>query len=449
MNRASLTIIVLLVISVTLLSCGSSAPSSTTTQTTTSGLKFRAFVTNPLHPASGGGGTPVINIVDAAKDILSPAFIPLAANGLSDAGPMALSPNLQFTLVYSPTDESLLLLSNSAESTASSVSGSGLAPVALPASTQSFFIWIDNRTAFVAMPTASVTGASPGLVDRIDTGFASISARIPIPAARYVFGSHNGNRILALSESTGTVTVIAPSLIGDPMQSALTPVCCFDHPVGALFSSDDSTAYILECGPECGGTAAAVTLLDLTTNTITQSIPVDGATAALISGSTLYVAGTPPTPMGGNTCTGTTTAASNCGRLDTVNLTSNTVTGSAIITDGYHSLMQLGANGQLFVGASNCTNITPGSGGTGETRGCLSIFSTGSSAVVIPPQTGDVTGIAPITGRSIVYVCQNGGLFIYDTTTDMLELFPSSMTAPVIVGRAVDVKLVDAGPPPQ
>jgi hypothetical protein len=448
LNRASLTIILLLAACLILLSCGSSNP-STSSNTVTSGLKFRAFITNPLNPASGGGGTPVVNIVDAAKDVLSPAFIALASSGLADAGMMALSPNSQFSLIYSPSSNNLLVVSNSAESVASISGTTALSPVALPATTESFFFWIDNRTAFVALPSAPVTGQSPGLVDRIDTGTASITAKIPIAGARYVFGSHNGNRILALSEATGTVTVIAPSLIGDPTQSPLTPVCCFDHPAGAVFSADDSTAYILECGPECGGTTAAVTLLDLSTNTITQSIPVDGATAALISGSTLYVAGTPPTPMGGNTCTGTTTAATNCGRLDVVNLSSNAVTSSAVITDGYHSLMQLGGNGQLFIGATNCTNITQSSGSTGEVRGCLSIFNTSSSAVVVPPQNGDVTGIAPITSRSIVYVCQNGGFFIYDTTTDMLKVFPSNMQAPSIIGRAVDVKLVDPGPPPQ
>ena len=33
----------------------------------------------------------------------------------------------------------------------------------------------------------------------------------------------------------------------------------FDHPVKAVFSSDGSTAYILSCGPECGGTTSSYT----------------------------------------------------------------------------------------------------------------------------------------------------------------------------------------------
>ena len=69
----------------------------------------------------------------------------------------------------------------------------------------------------------------------------------------------------------------------------------------AIFSDDDSTAYILNCGPECGGTTASVTLLDVNSNLVGPTIPVDAATFGLLSGNTLYVAGTKP---GANTCAG-------------------------------------------------------------------------------------------------------------------------------------------------
>src|SRR5262249_1997113 len=158
--------------------------------------------------------------------------------------------------------------------------------------------------------------------------------------------------------------------------------------VWGIFSSDDSMAYILNCGPECGGTSAGITVLDMSSNTAGTPLPVDAATIGLLSGSTLYLAGTPPpNPLGTNTCTGTTTSATTCGRLEVVDIGSMTVTASAIITDGYHDRIEMGANGQLFVGAHNCTNITiPG----GEVRGCLSIFDTNKSTVVIPPDNGDV-----------------------------------------------------------
>ncbi|MBA3914890.1 MAG: hypothetical protein H0X25_13795, partial [Acidobacteriales bacterium] len=54
--------------------------SGSTSGTTTSGLTFRAFVSNPLQPLSTGGGVPVINIVDATHDTLSGSRISLTGS---------------------------------------------------------------------------------------------------------------------------------------------------------------------------------------------------------------------------------------------------------------------------------------------------------------------------------------------------------------------------------
>jgi hypothetical protein len=295
------------------------------------------------------------------------------------------------------------------------------------------FVDPDNATGWAAVPNAAVLGQDPGVVEVMTLGLASIRATLPIRGAHYVVLSHSGDRVLAMGETFDTVTVIDPSLIGTATDPR-TPVCCFDHPVGGIFSSDDSTAYIFNCGPECGGIAAGITVIDMNTNTIGTTIPVDGATAGLLSGNLLYVAGTPSAP--GNDCAGTTTAATVCGRLDTVDLGSMTVTGSAIITDGYHTRMEMGANNRLFVAAKNCTMIN--NPPPGEVRGCLSIFNTTNSNVVIPPAIGDVTGLQAITNRGLVYVVQDGELFIYDTTTDQLQSKQVDIT-----GQAFDVKLVD------
>jgi hypothetical protein len=90
----------------------------------------------------------------------------------------------------------------------------------------------------------------------------------------------------------------------------------------------------------------------------------------------------------------------------------------------------------LFIGAHNCTKINVSGG---EIRGCLSIFDTGTAKVVIPPNAGDVTGLAPIPQRTVVYVIQDGELRVFDTTTD--ALLPDHQTD--IVGQLVDVKAVD------
>ena len=426
-----------------LVGCGGSAPSN---QQMLSGVKFRAFVSNPLQPVATGGGTPVINIVDAAKDVLSFARISLAATNVQFPGMMQLSPNRQLTVVYDPDSNNLVTISNPSEAQLTGAGGNTLSSVALPGFSESMFVWIDSATAFAAIPSAAVLAGAPGLVDRINLATATVSAQIPVPAAHFIVQSHSGNTILALSDTTGAVTAIFPSLIGTNQSgSAIVPVeCgsgvtdCFDHPVWAVFSSDDNTAYIFECGPQCNGTAAAVTVLDMTASppTIGTRIAVDGATYGMLSGTTLYVAGTPES--GSNSCAGTSTSASSCGRLDLVDTATLAVTSSAVITDGYHNRMELGANGQLFVGAHNCTNINISGG---EVRGCLSIFNTANSRVVVPPEIGDVTGIAPIATRNVVYVCQGGALRIFDTTTDTLQANQVN-----IIGQATDVKLIDAAP---
>jgi hypothetical protein len=64
---------------------------------------------------------------------------------------------------------------------------------------------------------------------------------------------------------------------------------------------------------------------------------------------------------------------------------------------------------------------------------------------VVPPQIGDATGIAPIPGRNIVYVCEGGVFQVFDTTTDQL-LVQVSPNLIDVVGYSIDVKVVD--PPP-
>lgn len=275
-------------------------------------------------------------------------------------------------------------------------------------------------------------GLAPGAIEVLNLASPAISSTISVPAAHYVVSSHNGNRLLVFSDNSDTVTVIDTNNIGT-VQPITSGIGGFDRPVYAFFSSDDNTAYVLNCGPECGGTAASIQPVDLTTNTLSGApIPVAAASVGLVQGTTLYVAGTPPTAPA-NSCTGESTAATTCGRLSVVDLNAKTVSASYVITDGYHIRMGLSDNGRLFIGARNCTNISISGG---EVRGCLSIFDTLSPTVVIPPQVGDATGVQPIAKRNICYVVQNGQFFIYDTTTD--KIHPTATTI-ILNGQLVDV----------
>jgi hypothetical protein len=400
----------LLVGCLSVISCGSSSPSTATT-TGPSGLKFRAFVSNPLSPNSIGTASPVLNIVNASTDAESASVVSLTG-AVTNAGMMVLSPNRVFTLVLNPTGTSVAVVNNSVEAVISTVN--------LPGSTQSIFVWIDNATAYAAVPTAPVTsaqGPSPGAVVLVNLAASGTLATIPVPGAQYVIESHDGSRVLAFGNNPQAVTIISTSQVGtttDPRTLLLNP--SFDHPVWAVFSSDDTRAYILNCGPECGGSAASVAVLDMTQSPpqIITTVAVPAATYGILSGSTLYVAGTSST--GGN--------------LSLISVASNTVTNTSAIaiSNGFHNRMAVTSNGKLYIGARTCS------------AGCLSIFNIATGTVDIPQISGDVTGIQPITGRNVVYVCQNGALNIYNTVNDSLQTTP----AVDIVGQAMDVELVDS-----
>jgi hypothetical protein len=439
--KAALALLVLIAASVAMVSCSNNySYNGTNTQINPATIKVHVFVSNPLFP-NGTSTAAVLNVVDGQRDLLSPGVVSVGAT-IPTPGQMVLFPNKRFTLVYSSSNNVISLINNRTQSLSQNSSGNTTS-ITLPGFSESMVVAPDNATGFAAVPTAQVTprtGVAPGLVELLDLSNGVITAGIPVAGAQFLAQSHNGNRILVLGSRQDTVTLLAPSAVGtstDPRTDIQSPL--FDHPVWAAFSDDDSTAYILNCGPECGGTTASVTLLDLNSNLVGPTIPVDAATFGLLSGNTLYVAGTKP---GANTCAGsaTPTLATTCGQVSVIDLTSGTVSATGTITDGYHNHMEMGANNQLFIGARTCTNINvAGSGSTlGEIRGCLSIFDTAKATVVIAPKIGDVTGIQAINRRSVVYVVLNGNLSIFDTTTDKLQT-----TQVDIIGQAVDVKQVD------
>jgi hypothetical protein len=424
LKRALILLSFLLPVSLVFLSCGSSPSSS---GTSTSGLKFRAFISQDVN--NGGLG---VQIIDAEKDVRAPVA---AISAGATPGLMVVTPNRVQTLVFSHADNKLTLISNGGESPS--------AQVTLPGFTESFVVSPDSLTAYIAVPTAPIVAQSPGAIEVLNMNTGAILAELDLPAVRFLALGHSGNRLLAFSDNSDSVAVISFGT-GNP---TVTFVGGFDRPVTAFFSGDDNTAFVVNCGAECGGSQASVQKFDLTNTTcppfgVCAPVAVPVATVAVLNGTTMYLAGTPvpdPDPL---PCTGQITTAASCGLLTVFDLTSMTVVNAApiIITDGYHNRMALGANGQLFVGAKTCSEIIPPipPPPDAEVRGCLSIYNTLTGAVVIPPANGDVTGIEPISNRNVVYLVQGGELQIYDTTTDKLQT-----TQIDISGEVVDVKTVD------
>ena len=436
------------------LSCGGSPSCSTTT----SGIKNRAFVTNNVSSGSGVAG---VYIVNADTDVRGPTA-PISVGNTPVM--MVLTPNRAQTLVFSGngtqfSDNQFSIVNNAREAVAFHLT--------LPGMTESFVVSPDSSAAYVAVPLAPVNGQSQGIVGAISLSSGGIIGVADVPAVHYLSISNTGNRLLGFSDNSDEVAVITTSLIATG--NAVTYIGGFDRPVSAFFSSDDSTAYVLNCGAECGGTQASVQKLEMTPaqcqpDGVCTPVPVPAASIALVSGSTMYMAGTPFSAGGGPSlfCSAgtTTTQATYCGMLTTFDLNAMSVINAApiFITDGYHNRMSMAANGQLFIGASTCTEIST----TTETRGCLSIYNTmrattvGSvppGGVLIPPENGDVTGLQPIAKRNAVYVIQGqgvllgGSLFIYDATTDALEYNPNDPNNPGhingLVGNFFDVKAVD------
>jgi len=389
-----LRLFLLLVFSVLLMvSCGGGSGSSTSSTAATSKIAERVFVSNEQSND--------LQIVDAQKDLLSTFTI---ATG---AAPTLLleSPVKDVTLVFNSGNNSVGIVDNTLESMTSQIT--------LPDSTESIAISPDGHTAYASVRNAAA-------VEVLDLVSKVIKTTVSVPGVRRVVLSHNGNTLLAFNDvlpnsfsviDTTNLAAGAVAVTGSGLE----------HPVTAVFSTDDSTAYILNCGPECGGSAASVTGLTIAGNVIGGSVAVPGATVGLLNNGSLFVAGNASASF-----------VSGNGQLSVIDPTNLTLSKSAIaITDGIHHLMTMGSNGQLFIGSQSCS-------GTNNT-GCLSIYNTTSGAVTTDPPRGDVTGMEPIPNRNVVYVCEGGELRVYDTTTDNLLTLATPLD---VVGKAVDAREV-------
>lgn len=222
----------------------------------------------------------------------------------------------------------------------------------------------------------------------------------------------------------------------------------FDRPVKAVFSADGSSAYILSCGPECGGSASAVTILPVAPLNVTDgqqsgSLPTQsalntiavpgGASNALEDSTTLYVLGQALAPSGDGLFTG---------NLTPVNLTTNTAGTAISVSDsapGQRTRMILADDNTLWLGGIRCTEGERYA--TNQSYGCLTMFNTSTNTVsLIEPYQGDLTGIAAVTGLDKVYIAEGGQVYIY-ATADGSAINNFYVT---VTGTAYDVAYMDA-----
>ncbi len=233
----------------------------------------------------------------------------------------------------------------------------------------------------------------------------------------------------------------------------------FDRPVKAVFSVDGGTAYILSCGPECGGSAASVTPLPIapmifllgqqsgtlpTTSALASSvIPVPGgASNALVDSTTMYVVGQQPVKGTSQTLWG--------GNLTVLDLSQSPVQVSSpiSISDGVPqgpSRMLLADDNTLWIAMTKCTNgvraNSPANYPSGD--GCLTMVNvsnpTSPTVTLLEPYLGDATGIAAVTGLHKIYTAIGGQVYIY-STVDGTSIDNQYVT---VTGVASDVAYMD------
>jgi DNA-binding beta-propeller fold protein YncE len=422
LKKSALLFLTLAIASFSLVSCNGSVHIALPP----SGLSQRVLASQSASAPTAFAG---LVVIDGQYNTLGRGII----NAGTSPGLMAISPDRSTLLSFDIASNKVDVVNTAKQA----VTGT----VQLPGPTMSMAV-PNPSFGYAAVPAAPINGAAAGALIEMNLTSPSITATISVPNAQTVVSSPSGNQLLVFSNDSDSVTVVAPSLVsvGTPVT---TVIAGFDRPVSAVFSSDGSIAYVLNCGAECGGTQASVQILNMgaTTPTLGALVPVDGATIAYLNGSQLWVAGNSPT---NNSCAGETTSATTCGRLDTVDVNTMMVTGSITITDGYHDRISFGLGGQLFIGSYTCTNIGNVNDPQGEVRGCLSIYNAVNNTVVIPPDNGDVTGLQNFSTLYVEYVAEGGNLRVYSTTSDTLLITQYIETGTIVItGFITDVKAVD------
>ncbi|WP_158749028.1 hypothetical protein [Acidobacterium sp. S8] len=222
----------------------------------------------------------------------------------------------------------------------------------------------------------------------------------------------------------------------------------FDHPTKAVFSPDGSTAYVLNCGPECGGTTSGVTAIPITASSLnpsgvgasgiallaTQTMAVPGGvTNGLFNGSTFYLSGQQIQPDG-----------LLAGNLSILNPATGQVTGQYSISDGTHNKMILADDNTLWIGSYQCQSgeryKLSQSSAPGTPFGCITMFNTANNTALVESFKGDGTGVAAVTGLNKVYTAEGGQVYIYNTADGSAR----DNTNVTVNGTAYDVAYMDA-----
>jgi len=451
LKKSILVLVVGLWAGLSFISCGSYNANSGTG----GALPDRVLASQGVTTFSTFGALVTIN----GQNDTIPRVPPVSAG--TSPGLMAISPGRNLVTAFDSIGQTVFAVDTA--------KGTAIGSLHIQGLTSSMVIPGSLPLAYAAVPSATVSGFSfIGAVDSLNFGAGQLTT-IAAPSAQTVVSNQDGTQLLVFSNGSDAITVLSPNAAVPPVDtSCVNPapngppnaVCTIvqdprlSRPVNAIVNGN--TAYVMNCGFECGGTQqASIALFDMGNLTVTSTITVNGATDAVLNGSTLYVVGngTPTGPLCSNLTNSINppTAATYCGTLDIVNLSTmsdpyyNNPGVEIAIPDGYHNRIDLTTDGQLFVGSRTCTNIGNVNNPVGEVRGCLAIYNTTKNALVIPPDNGDVDGLQGFTTRYIEYVAEGGNLRVYNTTKDVLYINSDFLPTGSIdvVGYVGDIKAID------
>jgi hypothetical protein len=423
--------------------------------------------------ANGSSGS--LQIVDALRDIRSnventkPSF---SISGYGSGYPVTILnfPAETRGYVYSTSDGSLTNVNYSTEASAGSVGTfqSGVGAVAVP---QTFSHFYGAEESLGVLEVADTLNGGTYALNLPNVFQVAVNTGDTVALAM-VRNSNLLYRVFKLNSQQFPTSAAAIAATGsEDCEPALLPIYCvvpvpgtYDNPSGVSFSLDGTTAYVLNCGPECGGTTASITLLQqgpLNINTIPSSpvqpnpqianVPVPGGvTDVLSNGTTLYIAGQQKQPDG-----------LFAGFLSTMNLATNTITGKYSISDGTHAKMLFADNNTLWIGSQYCA--TGERAKLGQNYNCLTMVvlggatlspqivpnvTPGSPTAVVPYPNennnqyyyGSLTGLCWVEGYNKVYTAYGGQVHIF-STVDGSEIDNEYVT---VQGTALDVAYMDA-----
>jgi hypothetical protein len=438
------------------------------------------------------GGLGALEIVDGSRDIRSNIENTIPSFTISGYASGLPSTILNFPAelrgyVYSGSDGSLKEVDYSTESS-TGTSGTfqpGLNSIAVPPSFTRYYG--AEEAAGVLEVIDNLAGGSYAL--NIPNVFKVAVNQGDTIALAMVRNSNQIYRVFKLNQNQYPTQQAAIAATGSTdCEPSLLPVYCavavpgtYDEPTNVYFSLDGTTAYVLNCGPECGGKTASVTLLQqaplnqqviptspIQPNPMIANVAVPGgATAALSDGTTLYIAGQQLQPDG-----------LFAGFLSRMNQTTNTIIDKSSISDGSHSKLLFADNNTLWIGSQSCANGERqklfAKGVTDQTANynCLTMVTLGGAtlapkvlpainqagpvvagvpgvaAVTVPYPNqnfdpyyyGSLTGICWVESLNKVYTAYGGQVHIF-STVDGSEINNQFVTVP---GTALDVAYMDA-----